>query len=178
MAALALSVRYRKNAMDNHEQKPEPSDEPERITRNQDGRWAPGNSGNLKGKQKGCRQKTTVEMEKILAESAEPLMRRAIELALGDRGGPTLRAILPLLLGPVRDRANPVECDLPALRSAADVLAAFEAIANELRSGQLDGDSIGVLTKFLDSFRATLVAADQEVRLVAIEAALQQKGTK
>ena len=154
------------------------TDEPEKNTRDHDGRWAPGHSGNPNGKPKGCRRKTTVEMEKILAESAEPLMRRAIDLALGERGAPTLRTLLPLLIGPLRGRTNSIECDLPALRSAADVLAAFEAIANELRSGQLDGDSVGVLTKFLDSVRTALVASDQEVRLAAIEAVLQKRGTK
>lgn len=135
-----------------------------------------GNKANPRGRPKGVRNKITAKMERILAENAEELLRRAIMLALEDRGGPTLRALLPLLVAPLRERTMPIQCALPEFKTADDVLRGLEAIAEAVRAGELDGDSISTLTRLVDTVRASIVATENEARMREIEKKLGIKG--
>jgi hypothetical protein len=87
--------------------------------------FEPGQSGNLAGKPKGTRNKTTLAVEALLDGEAETLTRKAIELAeAGDLAA--LRVCLDRIAPPRKDR--PVVFDLPLVSSAADAANAAAAV--------------------------------------------------
>ena len=76
--------------------------------------FAPGTSGNPRGRPSGSRHKTTLAMEELLDGEAEKLTRKAIDLALaGDMVA--LRLCLDRTIPPRRDR--PVLFALPAVET-------------------------------------------------------------
>src|SRR5258708_29921667 len=93
-----------------------------------------GESGNPAGRPRGARNRTTVLLEDLLAEHAEAIARKAIELA---KAGETaaLRMCLDRLV-PVR-KDEPVGFDLPPLDTAAHSLAAAARILAAVPAGDL-----------------------------------------
>jgi hypothetical protein len=92
--------------------------------------FAKGQSGNPGGRRLGSRNKATLAAQMLLADEAEALTRKAVELALG--GDPTaLRLCLERVLP--RDRA--VRFTMPRIASAADVAGAMGAVAAALAQG-------------------------------------------
>ena len=57
-------------------------DGPEITGRKQDGRFAPGQSGNQRGRPKGARNRATQAAETVLLDEAEALTRKCVEVAL------------------------------------------------------------------------------------------------
>jgi hypothetical protein len=91
---------------------PDPAD----AGREQDGRFAPGCSGNPAGKKAGTRRKATRAALALLSGEAEGLTRKAVELALaGDVTA--LRLCLERLVPPCREA--PVTLDLRRLETRA-----------------------------------------------------------
>jgi hypothetical protein len=80
-----------------------------------------GESGNLAGRPRGARNRTTVLLENLLAEGGEAIARKAIELAKAGEIA-ALRMCLDRLLSVRKD--EPVVFDLPPLDTAADSVAA------------------------------------------------------
>jgi hypothetical protein len=107
----------------------------------------------------------------MLAENAPVLVQHAIDVALGDQGGPTLRALLPFLVAANRER--PITSGLPELRQPADALRALDAIAARIAAGELTEGEAKALTDlvahFIDAFRNV----DLNDRLVALEQRLK-----
>jgi hypothetical protein len=79
-----------------------------------------------------ARNKATVAIEALLENKAEPLARKAIDLALGGNIL-ALRLCLERLCPPRRDRG--VAFDLPKIESAADALAASHAVLDSCAAG-------------------------------------------
>ena len=139
--------------------------------RNARGQFVKGARGNPRGKPRGARHRTTKIAETALAANAKDLLEHAIKLALGDRGAPTLRALLPFLIAP--ERVRPMTFVLPELKAPADALQALDAIAAGIAAGQLTETEatalVGLVGRFMDAIKLT----DIDGRLLAIE--LEQK---
>jgi Family of unknown function (DUF5681) len=115
-----------------------------------------GQSGNPSGRPRGARNKATVAIEALLENDAEPLARKAIDLALGGNI-PALRLCLERLCPPRRDRG--VAFDLPKIESPHDAVAAFRAVLESCAAGTLSpteaADVIGLIETLLREIKKT-----------------------
>ncbi len=125
-----------------------------------------GQSGNLKGRPKGSRNKTTLAVEALLDGEAEAITRKAIEKAI-DGDMTAIRLCLDRLAPPVKDR--PVSFNLPEIKLADDASAASGAILQAVSNGEVTPSEAGDLMRLLDSFTNTLVATELERRIAALE---------
>jgi hypothetical protein len=125
-----------------------------------------GQSGNPAGRPRGSTNRATRAAELLLDGEAEALTRKAIELALaGDAAA--LRLCLDRTVAPRRDRA--VEVALPAIDSAADLLAAIKAIAGAVTGGTVSAAEALALSQMLETFLRAIEASDFEMRLRYLE---------
>jgi hypothetical protein len=135
--------------------------------RNGRGQFLKGARGNPRGKPRGARHRTTKIAETALAANAKDLLDHAIKLALGDRGGPTLRALLPFLIAPERNR--PMHFVLPELKDPASALQALDSVSAGIAAGQLTETEatalVGIVGRFMDAIKLT----DLDQRLSALE---------
>lgn len=139
---------------------------PDKAGRLQDGRFAPGSSGNPSGRPQGARHKATLAAEALLDGEAEAITRRCVGLALeGDLVA--LRLCLERLLPPRRER--PVRFALPEMRSAADAVEATAALARAVADGDLTPGEAAELSRLLEAYTKTLEARGFEARLSALE---------
>jgi hypothetical protein len=104
----------------------------ENTERKQRGRpFAPGQSGNPKGRPKGARNRATVAAEALLEGEAEALTRKAIDMALG--GDVTaLKLCLERLVPPRKDRTIAFEMPRPE-----DATQAFAALLAAIAEGRI-----------------------------------------
>jgi hypothetical protein len=130
------------------------------------GLYQPGQSGNLKGRPKGARNKTTLAVEALLDGEAEAITRKAIEKAK-DGDMTAIRLCLDRLAPPVKDR--PVSFHLPEIKMADDASAASGAILQAVSNGEVTPGEASDLVRLPDSFTNTLVATELENRIAALE---------
>jgi hypothetical protein len=129
-------------------------------------RWRKGQSANPSGRPLGSRHRATLLAENLLDGQTEELIRKTIDLALsGD--STALRLCMERIVAPRRDR--PVNFRLPALNSASDVVAAIEAIADGVASGELTPAEAAELSKVVEAYRSAVETAEIERRLTALE---------
>ena len=127
-----------------------------------------GESGNPAGRPRGARNRTTVLLENLLAEDAEAIARKAIELAKAGEIA-ALRMCLDRLV-PVR-KDEPVVFDLPALDTAADSVAAAARIVAAVADGDLTPSEAMDVAKVIDVYVGALATKDFEERLAKLESA-------
>ena len=130
------------------------------------GLYQPGQSGNLKGRPKGARNKTTLAIGSLLDGEAEAITRKAIEKAK-DGDMTAIRLCLDRMVPPVKDR--PVTFDMPDIKTADDAALASGAILQAVSNGEVTPGEAGDLVRLLDSFTNTLVATELESRIAALE---------
>ena len=88
---------------------------------NKDTRFQKGKSGNLKGRPRGSRNRSTVAAEMLLENQAAAITQKCVDMAMG--GDPTaLRLSLSRILPVKRDRN--ISIDLSDLKGAKDALGA------------------------------------------------------
>ena len=94
--------------------------------------FAKGQSGNLRGKPKGARNRATLAAEALLDGEAEALTRKAVEMALaGDVMA--LKLCLERLMPPRKER--PLSFALPPVASVEDTTKAIEGVLAALAQG-------------------------------------------
>jgi Family of unknown function (DUF5681) len=131
-------------------------------------RWRPGQSGNPNGRPLGSRHRATVLAKALFDGQTAELIQKTIDLALaGD--STALRLCIDRIIAPRRDR--PVNFRLPAINSAEGVLAAIEAIADGVATGELTPAEAGELAKVVEAYRNAVETAEIERRLSALETA-------
>jgi len=124
-----------------------------------------GQSGNLKGKPKGTRNRTTIISQNLLEGEAEALVRKVVQLALG--GDLTcLRICLERLVPPKKDA--PIEIDLPEIGTVADIPKLFSVLTAKLREGITPSEARTVMD-LAEGVRKSLEVAELEQRLSALE---------
>ena len=97
-------------------------------------KWKPGQSGNPKGKPKGCKHKATRFAEALISGEAEAIVRKAVEGALaGDAA--CLRLCLDRLAPPVKEL--PLSIELPPIAGAADAVQALSRVIQSVAKGDI-----------------------------------------
>lgn len=144
---------------------------PDRDGRDAAGRFRRGHGG----RRPGSRNRVTALVERLISGEAEEIVRAMV--AKAKAGNVTAgAAIMRVLIGPAKERGVPLKFKLPKLATAADSLAAIQAIAEGVASGKIDADGAKILTGIVAEFRATLSVVDQDRRMAAIESALKIRG--
>jgi hypothetical protein len=128
--------------------------------------FKPGVSGNPSGRPRGSRNKTTVMLEKLLADDAEAVARSVIAAArAGDMSA--ARIVLDRLC-PVR-RDQPIEIDLPSITGASDALAAMGVVLDAVAEGSLTPSEGEAVTSLLGSYLSAIEINDLEARISRLE---------
>ena len=125
-----------------------------------------GTSGNPNGKPPGARNKTTIMLEKLLADDAEAVAKAVIAAAKG--GDMTAARMVLDRLAPA-PRARRIQLDLPPIDTAGDVLEALTATAAAMAAGELTPDEAGTVAGVLEAKRRAVETVDLERRITAIE---------
>jgi len=125
-----------------------------------------GQSGNLNGRPRGTRNKTTLAMEALLDGEAEAITRKAIEKAKeGDMVA--IRLCLERTLSAVKSR--PVEIDLPPVETAKDITAAHGAVIAAMAKGEITPDDAAAIAGVLEARRRAIETVELEARIEEIE---------
>jgi Family of unknown function (DUF5681) len=130
-----------------------------------------GESGNPAGRPRGARNRTTVLMQDLLAEDAEAIGRKAIDMAkAGDMAA--IRVCMDRLAPARKD--EPVVFDLPPLDTAADSVAAAARIVAAVAAGDLTPSEAADLAKVIDVHVRALETKGFEDRLAKLEGAVKR----
>lgn len=139
------------------------------------GRFKPGISGNPKGKPQGARHKTTLAAMALLSGEAEALTRVAIEKALeGDLTA--LKLCLDRIIPPTKDQ--PVDCNLPKMKTVADLPGFTGALLDAVATGKLGPSEAEKLCKIVTAHREAIQISDFEQRIADLETAAAIKKRK
>jgi ubiquinone biosynthesis protein UbiJ len=131
--------------------------------RAQNGRFQPGNPG----RPKGTRHAALVTLDAIGIEGAEKVMRKVQEMA--EAGDMRAAELLLRRLWPER-KGRPVEMELPALKTAADLPKALAVVAAEMAAGNLSPEEAGAVVAVVEAQRRALETEDLAARIAALEA--------
>ncbi|AMD88845.1 DUF5681 domain-containing protein [Desulfovibrio fairfieldensis] len=135
--------------------------------RRPDGKFAPGNCANPKGRIPGSRNKATLAAQALLDGEVENLTRKAVELALG--GDTTaLRLCLERIL-PARKEAALIPINLPQVEGAADLPQLTAAILDSVAAGRITPGEGQALAALANAHAKTLEIAELEQRITALE---------
>jgi len=129
--------------------------------------FRPGNPG----RPPGSKNRTTLLVEQLVADEAERITRKLIQLALGGN----VRCIQHCLerLSPPRN-VRPVDLQLPAIKDARDIVAAMAAITTGVTDGSLTAEEAGHLMHVLDGYAKALTTYDLASRLEALESQMKK----
>jgi hypothetical protein len=133
-----------------------------------------GQSGNPAGRPPGARTKARLLAEAILESNRDDIIN-AVVAAAKDRD-PTAMKICADRLLPLRKGAT-VTFNLPAIKTAADVVAAIGTVAEEMACGELTPDEASAVAGVLEIKRRAIETCDIEGRLRKVEEA-QASGPK
>jgi len=134
-----------------------------------------GESGNPAGRPRGARNRATLLMQNLLADDAEAIGRKAIEMAIaGD-----LAAIRLCMdrLAPVR-KDEPVAFELPPLEKPADIVAATASIVAAVAAGELTPSQAAEVSKVIDVHVRALENKGFDERLTKLENQRRQNELK
>ena len=130
------------------------------------GQFAPGQSGNPKGKPAGSRHRLTTLAEKLMDAEAKGIIEAVIEAAKA--GDMTAARLVLERIAPVR-KGRPVAFDLPKIDTALDVLTALSAVIKAVSEGALTIDEAASVATLLETNRKALETVAIEDRLTALE---------
>jgi len=130
-----------------------------------------GESGNPTGRPRGSRNRATLLMESLLADDAEAIGRKAIEMAKqGDMAA--IRLCMDRLSPP--RKGEPVAFELPPLDKPADSVAAAATIVAAVAAGELTPSEGADLAKVVDVYVRAIETKAFDERLTKIEATTQR----
>ena len=135
--------------------------------------FAPGRSGNPKGKPLGARHRVTLAVEQLLDGEAEAITRQCVEMAkAGD--GMALRLIMERI-APLR-RGRPVNFELPETDGAVDITRAHSAVLRACAAGELTLEEGTLIAAVLEAKRRSIETDEIVRRLAALEQAQNERG--
>ena len=130
-----------------------------------------GESGNPAGRPRGSRNRATLLMEGLLADDAEAIGRKAVEMAKqGDMAA--IRLCMDRLAPPRKD--EPVAFELPPLEKPADSVAAAAKIAAAVAAGELTPSEAAELAKVIDVYVRAIATNAFDERLAKLEETTQR----
>ena len=134
-----------------------------------------GESGNPAGRPRGARNRATLLMQNLLADEAEAIGRKAVEMAkAGD-----LAAIRLCMarLAPAR-KDEPVAFELPPIEKPADGVTATARIVDAVAAGELTPSQAAELCKVIDVYVRALENKGFDERLTKLENQRRQNELK
>ena len=139
----------------------------EETVKKQRGRpFAPGQSGNPRGRPPGARNRATLLLRNLLDGDGEAVVKRAI--ADAKRGKPiALRLCIERLIPPARSSVATIE--LPAVAKAADVAEAAREVIAAAARGELTLAEAREWMALLERQRVAIETQDLAVRLELLE---------
>ena len=128
--------------------------------------FAKAESGNPSGRPRGSRNRATLLVQNLLADDAEAIGRKAIEMA---KGG-DLAAIRLCMdrLAPAR-KDEPVAFELPPIEKPADSVPATASIVAAVAAGELTPSQAAELSKVIDVHVRALENKGFDERLTNLE---------
>jgi Family of unknown function (DUF5681) len=140
---------------------------PPAKSRTNSGKFVPGQSANPAGKRPGTRNRRTILAAKLMANIDVPgiLARMEKDALKGDKAA--ARLLLERTIPP--RRGFPIAIKLPAISTAADIVAAMSVVMAELASGTLSTIEASELSAVIDAARKAIELNDVEKRLHALE---------
>ena len=139
------------------------------------GRFKAGQSGNIKGRRPGTKNRAAFLAEKRIEDEAEPLIKTLIEKAKEGHSA-ELRLCVERILPPRRER--PLQFSLPELNTPADALKAIGKIAEAVSHGELSESQAKVLIDLVRTFVETRNAVDNDARLAVVEQDLSSRSIR
>ena len=126
-----------------------------------------GESGNPAGRPRGSRNRATLLMESVLADDAEVIGRKAVEMAKQGNMA-AIRLCMDRLSPP--PKGEPVAFELPPLEKPADSVAAAAEIVAGVAAGELTPTEAAELAKVIDVYVRAMAANAFDERLTKLEA--------
>lgn len=140
-------------------------------TREIQGRFKKGQSGNPIGKPIGARHKTTLAVQALLDGEAEGLTRKAVEMALaGDTTA--LKLCLERISPAYKPSAKAVTLNMPPPNNLTDTARAF---VNAAASGELPPDIAAQLVSAVASVARVEEMETLKLRLETLERAIKEQ---
>ena len=130
-----------------------------------------GESGNPAGRPRGSRNRATLLMESLLADDAEAIGRKAIEMA--KQGDMAAIRLCMDRLAPA-PKGEPVAFELPPLDKPADSVAAAAEIVAAVAAGELTPSEAADLAKVVDVYVRAIATKAFDERLAKLEATTQR----
>jgi hypothetical protein len=150
----------------------EQAPEPAKAGRKQGGRFAPGVSGNPRGRARGSRSRATVFCQALLDGEAEQIVQATITAAkAGDVSAQKL--CLDRLIAPVKDR--PVVFALIETPGGLDVGASLASLAQAVAAGRITPGEASDVSRLLETAARAIELEAVQARLDALEAMLAKR---
>jgi hypothetical protein len=130
-----------------------------------------GECGNPAGRPRGSRNRATLLMEGLLADDAEAIGRKAIEMA--KQGDMSAIRLCMDRLSPAR-KGQPVAFELPPLDKPADSVAGAAEIVAGVAAGELTPSEGADLAKVVDVYVRAIATNAFDERLTKLEATTQR----
>jgi len=127
---------------------------------------APGQSGNPNGRRAGARNRTSALALKLMDADAKPVILALIEAA---KGGDVAAIRLVLERVAPLPRNRPVQFDMPAIETSADLGEAMGAIMRAASDGELTPDEATAIASLIETRRRTIETLELEQRIAALE---------
>ena len=105
-------------------------------------------------------------LDKIGGEAAADILQKQIEAAKG--GDARAAEIILSRVWPIR-KGRPVSLQLPAIKTAADVVGALGAVADAVAGGEITPDEGAVVAAVLETKRRAIETAELDARITALE---------
>ena len=141
------------------------------MTHSTRGRWQKGQSGNPAGRKVGQRHRSTVMLEKLMADDAKTIVSAVlVAAAAGDMAA--ARMVLERVLPVAKDR--PVSIDLPDTDTVVGVEKAQGAILAAVAGAHLLPSEGAALSGLVEARRRSIETNELEARIDALE---QQRKT-
>lgn len=148
--------------------KTQPTENLQKEGRTPDGRFAPGHTGNPKGRAPGSRNKATQAALALMEGQLEQITQTLVDAALG--GDLTaIRLILERLVPPCKEKALP-PISLPPVPDAQSLPKLTAAVLEAVSRGDLTPGEANALASLVGSHGKAIELAELEDRLAALEA--------
>ncbi len=143
-------------------------------SRDNAGKWRPGQSGNPQGCKAGSRNRVTRCAENIFDEQSTAISERAVEMALDGHAG-MIKMILERIV-PVKKSVPILLPDLPDVNSVADASILTGYILKSVADGRLSPVDGEIISRSAERHLRALQIGDLEQRLAELELQLLDAG--
>ena len=118
------------------------------------------------GRPAGSRNKSALALDALADGEAAAILQKQIELANG--GDQRAAEVILSRCWPAR-KSRPVTLALPAIQSAADVVAAVGAVADAVGAGDITPEEGAAVASILEAKRRAIETVELEDRVAALE---------